>query len=131
MYANRSDTGHKKKVSLIIKADSKSARTRITIAFCNTVANSGHTPMVYASKSWFSDHLNVSQFPGSYRIWVAHYANKCGYTGRYDMWHQNAGAVSTVSAADNGKVDARILYLLPVDAALELGYVDSDGSRTQ
>ncbi|MDY2700308.1 MAG: GH25 family lysozyme, partial [Lachnospiraceae bacterium] len=69
---------------------SKSERTRITIAFCNTVANSGHTPMVYASKAWFSDHLNVSQFPGSYRIWVAHYAEKCGYTGRYDMWQNTS-----------------------------------------
>ena len=84
---------------------SKSARTRITIAFCNTVANSGHTPMVYASKSWFSDHLNVSQFPGSYRIWVAHYANKCGYTGRYDMWQNTSkGRVDGVS----GNVDMNV-----------------------
>ena len=61
---------------------SKSARTDITIAFCNTVANAGYKPMVYASKSWFSDHLDVSRFPSSYRIWVAHYAKTCGYTGR-------------------------------------------------
>lgn len=81
---------------------SRSARTSITIAFCNTVANAGHTPMVYASKSWFSDHLNVSQFPGSYRIWVAHYADKCGYTGRYDMWqYTSKGKVDGVS----GNVD--------------------------
>ena len=84
---------------------SKSDRTRITIAFCNTVANSGHTPMVYASKSWFSDHLNVSQFPGSYRIWVAHYASKCGYTGRYDMWQNTSkGRVDGVS----GNVDMNV-----------------------
>ena len=84
---------------------SKSDRTRITIAFCNTVANSGHTPMVYASKSWFSDHLSVSQFPGSYRIWVAHYASKCGYTGRYDMWQNTSkGKVDGVS----GNVDMNV-----------------------
>lgn len=84
---------------------SKSDRTRITIAFCNTVANSGHTPMVYASKSWFSDHLSVSQFPGSYRIWVAHYASKCGYTGRYDMWQNTSkGRVDGVS----GNVDMNV-----------------------
>ena len=84
---------------------SKSERTKITIAFCNTVANSGHTPMVYASKAWFSDHLSVSQFPGSYRIWVAHYAEKCGYTGRYDMWQNTSkGKVDGVS----GNVDMNI-----------------------
>ncbi len=84
---------------------SKADRTRITIAFCNTVANSGHTPMVYASKSWFSDHLSVSQFPGSYRIWVAHYANKCGYGGRYDIWQNTSkGRVDGVS----GNVDMNV-----------------------
>ncbi len=73
---------------------SKSDRTTITKAFCNTVKSAGHTPMVYASKSWFQDHLNVSQL-SSYRIWVAHYADKCGYKGTYHIW-QNT---------DKGKVD--------------------------
>lgn len=73
---------------------SKSARTSITKAFCNTVKSAGYTPMVYASKSWFSSHLDVSQLSG-YRIWVAHYADKCGYTGTYHIW-QNT---------DKGKVD--------------------------
>ena len=73
---------------------SKSARTAVTKAFCDTVKSAGYTPMVYASKSWFSDHLNVSAL-SSYRIWVAHYSDKCGYTGTYHIW-QNT---------DKGKVD--------------------------
>ena len=73
---------------------SKSARTAVTKAFCDTVKSAGYTPMVYASKSWFSDHLNVSALSG-YRIWVAHYSDKCGYTGTYHIW-QNT---------DKGKVD--------------------------
>ena len=84
---------------------SKSERTKITIAFCNTVANAGYKPMVYASKNWFSEHLNVSQFPSSYRIWVAHYATTCGYTGRYDIWQNTSkGSVDGVS----GNVDMNI-----------------------
>lgn len=84
---------------------SKSARTKITVAFCNTVKNAGHTPMVYASKSWFSSHLDTSQFPGSYRIWVAHYAAQCGYTGRYDIWQNTSkGKVDGI----NGNVDMNI-----------------------
>lgn len=83
---------------------SKSERTKITVAFCNTVANSGYKPMVYASKSWFSSHLDVSQF-GSYRIWVAHYAEKCGYSGRYDIWQNTSkGSVDGIS----GNVDMNI-----------------------
>ena len=84
---------------------SKSERTKITIAFCNTVANAGYKPMVYASKNWFSEHLSVSQFPSSYRIWVAHYAATCGYTGRYDIWQNTSkGSVDGVS----GNVDMNI-----------------------
>ena len=83
---------------------SKAERTRITVAFCNTVANSGYKPMVYASKSWFASHLDVSQF-GSYRIWVAHYAEKCGYGGRYDIWQNTSkGSVDGVP----GHVDMNI-----------------------
>lgn len=87
---------------------SKADRTTITKAFCNTIANSGYTPMVYASKSWFGTHLNVSQFPSSYRIWVAHYADACGYTGRYDIWqYTDKGKVAGVS----GSVDMNISYM--------------------
>ena len=84
---------------------SKADRTRITIAFCNTVANSGHTPMVYASKNWFSEHLSPSQFPGSYRIWVAQYSTKCTYGGRYDIWQNTSkGQVDGIS----GNVDMNV-----------------------
>ncbi len=79
---------------------SKSARTAVTKAFCNTVKNAGYTPMVYASKSWFGSKLDVSQLSG-YRIWVAHYADKCGYTGTYHIWQHT----------DKGKVDGYSGYL--------------------
>lgn len=68
---------------------SKSERTAITKAFCNTVQNAGHSAMVYASKSWFGSHLNASQLSG-YKIWVAHYADKCGYKGTYHIWQNTS-----------------------------------------
>lgn len=68
---------------------SKSERTTITKAFCNTVKSAGHTPMVYASKSWFGSKLDTSQL-SSFRIWVAHYADKCGYTGKYHIWQNTS-----------------------------------------
>lgn len=68
---------------------SKSERTTITKAFCNTVKSAGYTPMVYASKSWFGSKLDTSQLSG-FRIWVAHYADKCGYTGTYHIWQNTS-----------------------------------------
>lgn len=83
---------------------SKSARTAITRAFCNTVQNAGHSAMVYASKSWFGSHLNASQLSG-YKIWVAHYADKCGYQGTYHIWQNTSkGKVDGVP----GHVDMNI-----------------------
>ncbi|MEI3525390.1 MAG: hypothetical protein V8Q27_04065 [Eubacteriales bacterium] len=61
--------------------------------------------MVYASKSSFGEHLSVSSFPGSYRIWVAHYAAKCGYSGRYDISQNTSrGSVDGIK----GNVDLNI-----------------------
>ena len=86
---------------------SKSARTAVTKAFCNTVRSAGYTPMVYASKAWFSDHLNVSQLSGYY-IWVAHYSEKCGYTGKYHIWQNtDKGKVDGVP----GRVDMNISFI--------------------
>lgn len=83
---------------------SKSARTTITRAFCNTVQNAGHSAMVYASKSWFGSHLDASQLSG-YKIWVAHYADKCGYKGTYHIWQNTSkGKVDGVP----GNVDMNI-----------------------
>ena len=63
--------------------------------------------MVYASKAWFSDHLNVSQLSGYY-IWVAHYAEKCGYTGKYHIWQNtDKGKVDGVP----GRVDMNISFI--------------------
>lgn len=86
---------------------SKSARTAVTKAFCNTVRSAGYTPMVYASKAWFSDHLNVSQLSGYY-IWVAHYSEKCGYTGKYHIWQNtDKGKIDGVP----GRVDMNISFI--------------------
>lgn len=68
---------------------STSERTTVTKAFCNTVQSAGYTPMVYASKSWFGSKLDTSQLSG-FRIWVAHYAEQCGYTGTYHIWQNTS-----------------------------------------
>ncbi len=86
---------------------SKEARTAVVNAFCKTVQDAGYLAGVYSSKTWYEKHLDVSQF-GSYKIWLAHYAEVPNYSGRYDMWQYSCkGTISGIS----GKVDLNYSYL--------------------
>ena len=85
---------------------SKSARTAVVKAFCQTVRNGGYKAGVYASKSWYANQLNASALSG-YCIWVAQYNSSCTYSGKYDMWqYSSKGSVSGIK----GNVDMNISY---------------------
>lgn len=82
-------------------------RTAITKAFCETVKNAGYMPGVYASTSWYNNQLNAAELT-NYDIWVAHYANVCGFKGRYHMWqYTSSGSVPGIK----GRVDVNIRYV--------------------
>ncbi|MDE6420636.1 MAG: Ig-like domain-containing protein, partial [Lachnospiraceae bacterium] len=86
---------------------SKETRTAVCRAFCETIRNAGYTPGIYASKSWFNDKLNTSSL-SSYKIWLAQYAMKPTYAGRYDLWqYSDKGTINGIS----GKVDVNYSYL--------------------
>jgi len=86
---------------------SVAARTAITKAFCETVKNAGYMPGVYASTSWYNNQLKAAELSG-YDIWVAHYANVCGFKGRYHMWqYTSSGSVPGIK----GRVDLNIRYV--------------------
>ena len=85
---------------------SKSQRTAVVKAFCQTVQNGGHKAGIYASKSWFNNQLNASAL-SNYCIWVAQYSADCTYSGKYDMWqYTSKGSVSGIK----GNVDMNISY---------------------
>lgn len=85
---------------------SKSARTAVVKAFCQTVRNGGYKAGVYASKSWYANQLNASALNG-YCIWVAQYNSSCTYSEKYDMWqYSSKGSVSGIK----GNVDMNISY---------------------
>ncbi len=60
-------------------------RTKIIRAFCETIRSGGYSAGVYANKTWLNEKMNVGQLSG-YKIWLAQYASKPTYGGRYDMW---------------------------------------------
>ncbi len=87
----------------------RSELTKITVAFCETVKNSGYSAMVYANKYWLESKLDTSQF-GGYYIWLAHYTggSVSSYKGRYEMWqYTSVGRVNGIS----GNVDMNYSYM--------------------
>ena len=86
-------------------------RTEIAEAFCNTIRNSGYTPMIYSSMSWFQSdsYLITSRLAPKYHIWLAHWGvEQTSYKGRYDMWqYTSSGSVPGIP----GRVDMNISYL--------------------
>ena len=97
------------------RADSLSVqeRTKVVKAFCETIEDAGYEPMIYASKSWLLDKLDMSQL-SNYNIWLAHYtgatqdnplAKPSSYDGDYIMWqYTSSGSVNGIL----GNVDMNI-----------------------
>ena len=85
----------------------KDTRTKVCKAFCQTIQNSGYTAGIYANKTWLNEKINAAELSG-YRIWLAQYASKPTYEGRYDMWqYKSTGSVNGIS----GNVDMNLSYM--------------------
>ncbi len=85
----------------------KSQRTKIAKAFCETVENAGYQAGIYASASWFTGQLNYSDI-SKYDIWVAHYGvDKPKFDHHYDIWQYTG---SGTCAGVPGAVDMNIGY---------------------
>lgn len=85
----------------------KAQRTACAVAFCEELKKYGYEPGVYASSSWFQNHLDLSALQG-YRIWNAHYGVSAP-TIKCDMWQGSCtGKLSGVSSSG---VDLNISYM--------------------
>lgn len=103
-YASDASDGGRVKTAKL----SKTAATNICLAFCNRIAESGYTPMVYANKSMLTDQLNAQAITNAnYRVWLANYTTQTTYTGKYDFWqYSSTGKVNGIS----GNVDMNFYY---------------------
>ena len=105
--SDASDGGRVKKAKL-----SKTQATNICLAFCETIAAAGYTPMVYANASMLEDQLNASAISANYRIWLANYTTSTSYSGIFDFWqYSSTGKVNGIS----GNVDMNFYYTQPGD----------------
>ena len=85
-------------------------RTNVVAAFCNQVNSAGYTPMVYASRDWLYNNLEVTRL-SIYETWLAHYTNnpenKSDYKYDYTMWqYTSGGSIPGIS----GRTDLNIGY---------------------
>lgn len=90
-------------------------RTNVIKAFCETIRNAGYEPMIYASKSWLRNKLDMSQLQ-NYSVWLAHYtganqndplAKPSDYEDKYIMWqYTSSGTVDGIL----GNVDMNVGY---------------------
>ena len=88
----------------------KELRTEIVKAFCERIKSRGYNPMIYASKYWLRDDLDMSKL-GYYDVWLAHYTGSqdkpSDYKGDYVMWqYTSSGSVNGI----NTLVDLNVGY---------------------
>ena len=85
----------------------KAQRTACAVAFCEELKKYGYEPGVYASTSWFQNHLDLSALK-SYRIWNAHYGLSAP-SMNCDIWQ--GSCTGTLSGVSSSGVDLNISYM--------------------
>lgn len=85
----------------------KAQRTACAVAFCEELKKYGYEPGVYASTSWFQNHLELSALKG-YRIWNAHYGLSAPSMD-CDIWQ--GSCTGTLSGVSSSGVDLNISYM--------------------
>lgn len=76
---------------------SRADRTRFLKIICNRLQAAGIPAGIYASKSWFTYQLDLSQLPFS--IWVAQWGDKLTFTGDYVLWqYTSKGTVPGITS---------------------------------
>lgn len=86
----------------------KAGITEATIAFGETMEAAGYYVGIYGSAySGFQDRMDDSKLT-AYTHWVAQYASKCTYSGKYGIWqYSSKGRVNGIS----GNVDMDLSYV--------------------
>ncbi len=75
--------------------------------FCDTVKAAGYFPGIYCSLDYTRTVLSASVFEGR-AVWIAHWANECGYMGEYHLWQYTENGTAT---GYSGKIDISKCYV--------------------
>lgn len=88
----------------------KEQLTKVAKAFFKRLAElTDYRLGIYASTSWLTNNLDMTQLPETLSVWVAHYGVlKPGYKSSYDIWqYTSKGKISAFA----GNVDLNLVYV--------------------
>jgi GH25 family lysozyme M1 (1,4-beta-N-acetylmuramidase) len=81
-------------------------RTEIVKAFCEAMKKAGYYVVIYSSKDWLVNKLNMSKLR-AYDVWLAQWAAQPTYKGNFGIWqYSDKGRVNGI----NGYVDLDRAY---------------------
>ncbi len=81
-------------------------RTDGIVGFCETIKEAGYTPMIYASRNWFAQSLDMDRL-GEYELWLAHYSNVPNFPYKFRGWqYTSEGTVPGIE----GEVDVNLWF---------------------
>ena len=93
---------------------SSAERTKIHVAFLETIASAGYEAGIYASANWLRNRVDTARFSG-YHTWLAEYADVPSYEGYYQMWqYTSKGQVNGIST----NVDLDVCYM-KIDTSID------------
>ena len=86
---------------------SQQARTDHAIAFCETVKESGYTPMLYCNIRWIIEKLDITRIT-DYDKWFAQYFRKPFFPYAFQVWqYSSTGRIDGIE----GNVDYNISFV--------------------
>ncbi|MDR2546706.1 MAG: glycoside hydrolase family 25 protein [Lachnospiraceae bacterium] len=85
----------------------RAEKTEITDAFCNFVSGAGYVPMIYGTKEWLIEQIDLARLL-SYDIWLSQSRDLPDYPYKFQIWqYSHNGTVSGV----NGNVNMNISFV--------------------
>ena len=124
----------------------KNTLTDIVITYCTKIKEAGYSPMIYANKNWFINHLDIDRLNAlGYDFWYALWPNnpnfinqiKIGDTGIVPLiWQYTSDGYLDGANTNSGRLDMNIMYMkerVKIDfindgIALTSKIIDKDGN---
>jgi GH25 family lysozyme M1 (1,4-beta-N-acetylmuramidase) len=89
----------------------KAENTAIVNAFLPVIEKAGYYGLLYTYKSFAESYLNMPDL-AAYDVWIAQYASKCTYGGKYGIWQYNGDVKGFVGSCPGviGACDLNVAY---------------------
>lgn len=82
-----------------MSSSARQLRTDMVKAFLDTLQDAGYLAGLYTSTDWMNTRLYDAQLT-HYPKWIAQYASKCTYKGKYGMWQHHGDIPGFVGRVD-------------------------------